>query len=68
MRKESLADKPLKYVLKASQRYLSIGYDLAANHLTMKLQGVAANKFPLAPKSVQICHHKIVDTTTSDSR
>ena len=27
--KESLAEKPVKYVLKHSQKYLSIGYDLA---------------------------------------
>ena len=26
--KESLAAQPIKYVLKESQRYLSIGYDL----------------------------------------
>ena len=34
--RESLAAKPAKYVLKASQRHLSIRLDLKKGHLRMK--------------------------------
>ena len=50
--KERLAAKPIKYVLKGTQRYLSIGYDLAAGHLTIKLEGVDAVKLPPPIKSL----------------
>ena len=52
MTKERLAAKPIKYVLKGTQRYLSIGYDLAAGHLTIKLEGVDAVKLPPPIKSL----------------
>ena len=52
MTKECLAAKPIKYVLKATQRYLSIGYDLAAGHPTIKHEGVDAIKLPLLIKSL----------------
>ena len=41
--KESLAMEPIRYMLKESQRYLSIRYDSFAGHLTMKHQGVDAD-------------------------
>ena len=50
--KERLAAKPIKYVLKGTQRYLSIGYDLAAGHLTIKHEGVDAIKLPPPTKSL----------------
>ena len=50
--KERLAAKPIKYVLNGTQRYLSIGYDLAAGHLTIKLEGVDAVKLPPPIKSL----------------
>jgi len=50
--KERLSAKPIKYVLKGTQRYLSIGYDLAAGHLTIKLEGVDAVKLPPPIKSL----------------
>ena len=52
--KQSLAKRPIKYVLKGSQKHLRIGYDLAMNHLTMKIQGVDPVKLPPATKS-EIC-------------
>ena len=52
MTKERLAAKPIKYVLKGTQRYLSIGYDLAAGHLTIKHEGVDAIKLPPPTKSL----------------
>ena len=45
--KESLAEKPIKYMLLDSQRFLNIGYNMMAGHLTMKLLGVDATKLPL---------------------
>ena len=50
--KERLAAKPIKYVLNGTQRYLSIGYDLAAGHLTIKHEGVDAIKLPPPIKSL----------------
>ena len=50
--KERLAAKPIKYVLKGTQRYLSIGYDLAVDHLTIKHEGVDAIKLPPHTKSL----------------
>ena len=44
--KERLAAKPLKCTLMKSQRYLSIGYDLVADHLTMRYQGIESAKLP----------------------
>jgi len=50
--KERLAAKPIKYVLNGTQRYLSIWYDLAADHLTIKHEGVDAMKLPPPTKSL----------------
>ena len=50
--KERLAAKPIKYVLNGTQRYLSIWYDLAADHLTIKHEGVDAVKLPPPTKSL----------------
>ena len=47
--KESLADKPLKIVLKESQKYLSLGYDMAKQHMTLKQQGVDVEKLLPVP-------------------
>ena len=52
MTKERLASKPIKYVLKGTQRYLSIGYDLEADHPTIKHEGVDAIKLPPPTKSL----------------
>ena len=66
--REFLAAKPIKYALKDGQRWLCIGYDLAAGHLTMKHHGIDAKKLPTAAKSLQICQNKTVDTSTNDIR
>ena len=50
--KERLAAKPIKYVLKGTQRYLSIGYDLAAGHPTIKHDGVDVVKLPPPTKRI----------------
>ena len=50
----SLAAKPLKYLLDKSQMQLSIGYDLAAGHLTLTCEGLDAAKLPPAWKSQEI--------------
>lgn len=68
MTKESLAAKPIKYVLTDSQRHLSIGYNLAAGQLTLKNQGVDVEKLPPVALNSQICQHKIVDTSTGITR
>ena len=52
MTKERLAAKPIKYVLNGTQRYLSIWYDLAADHLTIKHEGVDTMKLPPPTKSL----------------
>ena len=51
---EGLATRPLKYQLNKSQMQLSIGYDLAAGHLTLKCEGLDAAKLPPAWKSQEI--------------
>ena len=66
--KDRLAAKPVQYVLKDSQRQLSIGYDLAAGHLTLSHEGIDAEKLPPVAKDLQIYQSKIVDTSTSDTR
>ena len=52
--KEDLAAKPLKYVLGKNQWHLSIGFDLEAGHLTMKLEGTDAARLPPFWKSKEI--------------
>ena len=67
--KESLAAKPLKFVLQSNQKYLSIGYDLVGGHLTLKQQGVEVEKLPPVPAAeAVICQNKMVDTSTADMR
>ena len=66
--KESLADKPLKIVLKESQKYLSLGYDLAKQHMTLMQEGVDVELLPLVPECDEICHSKVDDITSSDKR
>ena len=66
--KESLANKPLKIVLKESQKYLSLGYDLAKQHMTLKQEGVDVELLPLVPECDEICHSKVDDITSSDKR
>lgn len=66
--KEDLAEKPWKYVLKGSQRHLSIGFDLTTDQITMKHLGVDAEKLPQVEKILEICRNKIVDTTIGDQR
>ena len=63
---ESLAAKPVQHVVLDSQRYLSIGFDLAKKNLTLKYFGCDPEKLPLVRKNLVICYHKMVDTTTSD--
>ena len=41
-----MAAKPVKCMLKDGQVHLSIGYNLEAEQLTMKHQGVAVAKLP----------------------
>ena len=68
MTNESLADKPLKIVLKESQKYLSIGYDMAEQHMTLKQQGVAIELLPPVPECDEICHSKVDDDSSLDKR
>ena len=57
------AAKPFKHVTKF-QRYLSVSYDLAAGHLTMKHHGVNVEKLP-APVEIDVIYkNKIVTTST----
>ena len=65
--KDKLARKPIKYVTRF-QRYLSIWFDLTADHLMMKFNGVNVLKLPAPELSPEIHRHKIVDTTTADQR
>ena len=67
MRKEDLAVTPVRHVLCASQRHLSIWFDLKANHLTMKTDGLAIVLMPPL-ESEEIFSHKIVDTNNGDIR
>ena len=46
LKREAIAAKPVKRMLKDGQVHLSIGYNLEAEHLTMKHQGVDAAKLP----------------------
>ena len=66
MSKKRLAAKPVKYALKDSQRHMSIGYNLEADHLTMRYQGVDADKLPRPQQCLEICRNKIVDSSTAD--
>ena len=52
--KEQLAAKPVKYLTRFG-RYLSIGFDKLAGHLSMKHQGIDAENLPLVKPSLQIC-------------
>ena len=62
-----VASKPFKWVTNDG-RYLSIHYDYEANHLTMKCQGVDAEKLPIAKQNDQIFRNKIVDIDTLEQR
>ena len=48
--KAILATKPVKYLLKQFQKYLSIGYDMVRGHLTMKYDGADVEKLPMSKK------------------
>ena len=48
--------------------HLSIVYDLFAGHLTMKWQGIDAEKLPPVKQILQICQNKIVDNDTAEQR
>ena len=61
------AGKPIKHVTKRGW-HLSFHFDWKAGHLTMKHQGVNAEKLPPVIPSQQICRNKIVDTETPDLR
>ena len=69
--RHSLSIKPQKYVLKDSQRHLSIGYKQGSSwkgHLTMKIQGVDCDKLPQVQMGDGIFKNKIVDTAVGDLR
>ena len=66
--KESLAEKPLKVVLKDSQKYLSIGYDMAKQHMTLMQEGVDVELLPPVPECDLICHSKVDDERSTDKR
>ena len=57
------AAKPFKHITKF-QRYLSIGYDLNAGHLTMIHHGVNVEKLPPPVETHIIYKNKIVTTKT----
>ena len=59
--------KPVKYVTEQGM-YLSIVYDLLAGHLTMKWQGLDAEKLPPIKEILQICQNKIIDSDTREQR
>ena len=46
--KASLATKPFKYLFKDYQVYLSIGYDLKQERLTLSINGTDVEKLPRA--------------------
>ena len=52
--KASLAAKPVKYVLRDFQKYLSFGYDMVSDRLTMKYDGRDAEKLRPAKKDLLI--------------
>ena len=52
---ESLAAKPIKHIVAASQRHLRIGYNLAKKSLTLKYFGLDPEKLPLVRKNLMIC-------------
>ena len=66
--KEKLANRPIKYALKGSQRYLSIGYDFEEDHLTLTHEGVDVDKLPPVENTLQIFQNKIVDTSSDSTR
>ena len=66
--KASLAAKPIKYMLKDLQKYLSIAYDPVRGRLTMKYDGSDAEKLPPAKMDQLIYQNKIVDATVNDQR
>ena len=66
--KATLASKPVKYLLKDLQKYLSIRYDMVRYRLTMKYDGTDPEKFPSAKKDKRIYQNKIVDATVNDQR
>ena len=68
LKREAIAAKPVKRVLKDGQVHLSIGYNLAAGHLTIKQQGVSTDKLPPARKIQGICQSEIVNNNTTDQR
>ena len=65
---EGLAEKPYHHLLRGSQKYLSIGYDLMEDRLTLKFQGVDIDKLPLRASKDQIYKHERVDTNTIIAR
>ena len=63
-----MAKKPIRYVLEKSKRRISIWYDLAADHLKLRHEGIDAYKLPPIEKSLQIYQNKIEVTSNGDSR
>ena len=59
--------KPFKWVT-SDGWYLSIDFDINAGHMTMKCQGVDAEKLPLAKQDEHIFRNKIVDIDTPEQR
>ena len=50
---EALVARPIKYVTKSGM-HLSITYNLLAGHLSMRHQGIDAEKLPLVKQSLLI--------------
>ena len=64
--KASLASRPVKYMLKDFQKYLSIWYDTVSGRLMMKYDGRDPEKLPMLRKDQLIYQNKIVDATVND--
>ena len=65
--KEQLAAKPVKYLTRFG-RYLIIGYDPAAGHLTLFFNGTDVSTLPAPALSEDIHRNKLEDKTTADQR
>ena len=66
--KKTLAETPVKYLIKDLQKYLSIRYDKVRGRLMMNYDGTDAEKLPPLKQDQLVYQHKIVDATVNDQR
>ena len=65
--KSQLATKRIKYLTRFG-RYLIIGFDLAADHMTLHFNGTDVSTLPVPELSLEIHRNRIEDKTTADQR